>query len=175
MPSKDYKQPDQSAPAGQAPDIGQLVETLKQVFATVQGQLQSQAPKPFDGAAKKAVDVFNDIVLGLALKFPPESPTLVIREDGTTDSSIQLEWRDDTNNADGFKLLRCQGEDCQDFTEIDRPLSTARAYSDTNLSRNTTYRYKLIAFNSRGEAVSAVAEVRTKERTNVYQNRSTGR
>lgn len=67
MPSKVYKQSEQPAPAGQAPDISQVVAALNQVFAALQSQLQNQAPRPFDGAAEKAVNVFNDIVLGLTL------------------------------------------------------------------------------------------------------------
>jgi hypothetical protein len=175
MTSKDYPKPDDQAgqqqasqtqtgqqpvAAGQAPDASQVLATLTEVFATFKNQLQSQAPKPFEGAAKDAVDVFNDIVAGLRLKFPPVPPNLEAKAVSSTD--IELKWTDDTNNADGFKIRRCQGGDCQDFAEIKQVSSNVRAYQDVNLSSNTTYGYQLVAFNFRGETLSNIAEATTQ-------------
>ena len=141
--------------------LGELTRALENQNQLLQSQIQSQTPKPFEGAAKDAVDVFNDIIAGLQLKFPPVPPNLEAKAVSSTD--VELKWTDDTNNAGGFKIRRCQGGGGQDFAEIKQVSSNVRAYQDVNLSSQTTYRYQLIAFNFRGETLSNTAEATTEK------------
>jgi hypothetical protein len=142
---------------GQAPDTSQLLATLTQVFATFQNQLQSQAPRPLEGAALTAVNEYNEIVAGLLLKSPPEAPKLEAKRVSST-YAIDLTWTtDNTNNADGFKIGRCEGRNCQTLTDIAQLSSDKRTYRDDNLPKGT-YRYQVTAFNFRGEKPSTIAE-----------------
>src|SRR6266571_3184717 len=80
--------------------------------------------------------------------------------------SIALSWGETSNNADGFKLERCQAVVCSndDFTLIAVIATTAYPgyYSDGAVEPGTTYTYRVRAFNQAGEsapssAVSATA------------------
>jgi len=142
------------------PDIGRVLATLDQVFSTFRAQLQDEAPKTFDGAAKVAVDTFNDIVAGLKFKSLPASLKIAAKTLSSTE--IELTWTDDTLNADGYRVRRCQGQACTDFAEVRELSPTARLFRDAGLSAGTTYRYQLVAFNLRGETPSNSVTVTTK-------------
>jgi hypothetical protein len=178
MPSRNYpvqgpanQQGQQQGAVVQTADNSQLVATLDQFVSTLQQLLDkinqsgllatpNQTPRPLeDPDTQNAVRVFNDILAGLQLKFVPDAPKLEAKAVSST--GIELKWTDDTNNADGFRLWRCEGPQCHDFKVIAQLPSNARSYADNNLSSGLTYRYKLGAFNSRGEAVSAIVEART--------------
>jgi hypothetical protein len=170
MKTKNYPQSEEQSSqpsASQQPDMNQVLATLSQVFTTFQNQLQNrpqdEAPKPFEGAAKRAVEVFNDIVIGLQLRFLPIAPNFEAKAVSSTE--IELTWTDNTNNADGFKIKRCQGQNCQNFTEIKQLASAIRVYRDLNLSNSTTYRYQLATFNARGEKLTNIVEAITPATT----------
>jgi hypothetical protein len=146
--------------AARGPDIGRVLEALDQVFSTFRAQLQDEAPKPFEGAAKVAVDTFNDIVAGLKFKSLPIALKIAASPISTTE--IELTWTDDTLNADGYRVRRCQGQYCTDFFEVTTLAPTVRSFRDTNLSASTAYRYQLVAFNLRGETPSNIVTVTTK-------------
>ena len=169
MPSKDHaktegqasQEPASQPPAttGPASDMRKLLATLDEVFSAFRNQLKDETPPPFDGNAKVAVDVFNDIVAGLRLKFLPRALKVNGRVLSLTE--IELTWTDDTNNADGYKVKRCQGQYCQEPVEIRQLKPTARSFRDVNLFNNTTYRYQVVAFNFRGETSSNIVDVTT--------------
>jgi hypothetical protein len=145
--------------AARGSDMHKVLSTLDHVFSTFRTQLQDEAPKPFDGAAKVAVDTFNDIVAGLKFKSLPSALKIAARPISLTE--IELTWMDDTVNADGYKVKRCQGERCVDLVEIRQLSPTVRSFRDVNLSGNNTYRYQLITFNYRGETPSNILCVTT--------------
>jgi hypothetical protein len=178
MPNQDYTQHDeqvsqqqtgqqgqQQAATGQAPDMGPLLATLTQVFATLQTQLQGQTPNPFQGtAAEDAVDVFNGIVAGLQLRPTPVAPEHVnAAASSPTEIKLGWEWSGRTDEADGFKIFRCQGQNCENFVEIEKKVSlNERNYIDRNLSSNETYRYVMSAFKfGRESAFSNIAQAKT--------------
>jgi hypothetical protein len=146
-----------------ASDMHRVLTTLDQVFSTFRTQLQGEAPKSFQGAAKVAVDKFNDIIAGLKFKSLPSALTIAATNlSSPTAISIELKWTDNTSDADGYKVKRCEGQGCLDLVEITRLPSSARSFKDdTNLSSNTTYRYQLVTFNARGETPSTIAEATT--------------
>ena len=109
---KDAQQAPQAPEAASGPDMGSVLATLNQVFSTFRAQLQDEAPEPFDGAAKVAVDTFNDIVAGLKFRSLPAAPEIAAKPISSTE--IELTWTDDTLNADGYRVRRCQGQDCTD-------------------------------------------------------------
>jgi hypothetical protein len=142
------------------PDMAQLVTVLTQVFSTMLRQIQNQPPRSLEGDAKRAVEVSNDIANRLRFKSPPRNP--VLKATVILPTKIKLEWEDDIN-ADGFKLRRCQGPNCQDLADIVEFSASTREYLDENLSSNIIYRYKLTAFNSQGEASSNIIEAETSK------------
>lgn len=161
---KDYtkteEQASQSPPAPwQASDMGKLLTTLDKVFSTFREQLRDEAPRPFTGNAKIAVDAFNDILARLRFETRPQAFKITGKALSLTE--IELSWTDVAGNADGYRVERCEGYNCSDLHEVGRLASTERSYKDFNLSSNTLYRYQVVAFNFRGETPSNVFDVTT--------------
>jgi chitodextrinase len=65
---------------------------------------------------------------------------------------INLTWADNSDNEDGFVVERCTGADCTDFAQIATVGANIEAFEDTGLSRNTTYSYRVRAFNPAGNS-----------------------
>jgi len=77
-------------------------------------------------------------------------------------SQINLAWTDNSNNEDGFKIERCQGNGCSNFVEIAQVGVNVTSFSDIGLTSNTRYRYRVRAFNTGGNsAYSNIAQART--------------
>ena len=77
----------------------------------------------------------------------PYTPTN-LSASATGENSIRLEWRDESDIEDGFKILR-------DGSEIDTVGANVETYDDDGLSHSlvcsTTYRYYVKAYNSFGD------------------------
>jgi hypothetical protein len=65
-------------------------------------------------------------------------------------SEIQLRWRDNADNEDGFRIERCVGSTCTTFTQVAVAGRDATGFVDSGLARNTTYSYRVRAFNDAG-------------------------
>ncbi|MGC8789623.1 MAG: stalk domain-containing protein, partial [Caldisericum sp.] len=65
-------------------------------------------------------------------------------------SQINLTWVDNSDNEDGFKIERKKTGET--YTEIKTLPANTTSYSDTGLSSNTTYYYRIRAFNSYGNS-----------------------
>jgi len=67
-------------------------------------------------------------------------------------SKIGLSWSASTDsggsNLAGYKIERCMGSGCSDFTQIGT--STATNYTDTGLNGDTTYSYQVRAYDNAG-------------------------
>ena len=76
---------------------------------------------------------------------------------------MNLSWTAATDNVGvtGYRVERCQGAGCTNFTEVATP--TATTYSDTGRSASTTYRYRVRAADAAGNlgGYSAVADATT--------------
>jgi predicted phage tail protein len=62
---------------------------------------------------------------------------------------ITLTWTDNSNES-GFKIFTCLGTTCTPATLIGQVGANVTIYKHTNLQANTTYRYRVRAFNSSG-------------------------
>src|SRR5512144_2357528 len=119
MPAGDnpenQEQTDEAPGAARGPDVDTVLTTLNQVFSTLRTQLQDQVPTPFSPAAEVAVATFNDIVADLRfdLGFSPSALVIAARPISLTE--VELTWTDDTVNADGYGVNRCQGQSCEDL------------------------------------------------------------
>jgi hypothetical protein len=77
-------------------------------------------------------------------------------------SQINLSWTDNSGDEDGFRIERCQGNNCTNFVQIAQVAANTSSYPDTGLSRNTFYRYRVRAFNSGGDSTySNIARAKT--------------
>ena len=63
---------------------------------------------------------------------------------------ISLAWNDNAANETGFRIERCTGVDCSDFAQIATVGANVASYSNTKLTANTAYSYRVRAYNASG-------------------------
>jgi subtilisin family serine protease len=80
---------------------------------------------------------------------PPAAPSNLTAS-ALSWSQIDLAWTHQGSDEDGFTIERCQGAGCSSFNQIATVGPDVLAYSDGGRMENTTYRYRLGAFNSTG-------------------------
>jgi photosystem II stability/assembly factor-like uncharacterized protein len=68
---------------------------------------------------------------------------------------IDLTWTDSSNNEEGFKILRKNGT--LDYVIIANLAANTTKYSDTGLSADETYSYKIYAFSANNSSVNSNA------------------
>ncbi len=80
---------------------------------------------------------------------PPDAPSDLAANAVACDQ-IDLTWTDNSNNEDGFRIER--STDNINFSVIDSVGPNVTTYSDTTVSENTTYYYRVIAWNEYGDS-----------------------
>jgi Fibronectin type III domain len=86
-----------------------------------------------------------------ASQAPPRAPS-GLTVTGRTRSQISLRWVNNTPGQDGVQIQRCRGTGCTKFVQIAQVSGTSTTYVDVGLTRNTTYRYRVRAFNESGNS-----------------------
>jgi tripartite motif-containing protein 71 len=80
-------------------------------------------------------------------------------------SQINLSWTDNSSNETGFRIERCKGPTCTNFALIATVGANVTSFSNTSLSANTTYRYRIYAYNANGNSsYSNIAKATTRKR-----------
>ena len=79
---------------------------------------------------------------------PPADPTGLTCK-WVSSSQIDLSWNASTG-ADGYNIYRCSGASCTPTTQVHTESGTS--WSDTGLTSDTTYRYRVTAYNEAGES-----------------------
>jgi hypothetical protein len=82
---------------------------------------------------------------------PPASPSSLSATAVST-SQINLSWVDNANNETGFKIERCLGSGCTNFSQIAQAAAGVANYSDTGLASSTSYTYRIRSYNSAGDS-----------------------
>jgi len=83
---------------------------------------------------------------------PPEVPTGLTAV-ATGPATVDLGWTDMADNEDGFRVERREG--AGSFSTVGTVGENAAAFSDSGLSPNTTYSYRVFAFNPSGDSPSS--------------------
>jgi hypothetical protein len=83
-----------------------------------------------------------------ALPNAPSSLTATV----VSRSQINLTWTDNSDNETGFKIERCKGSACTNFSQIATVGADVILYSNTRLTKNTTYSYRVRAYNAAGNS-----------------------
>ncbi len=92
---------------------------------------------------------------------PPAAPS-GLAATAISASQIDLAWTDNSDDEDGFRIERCTGAGCTDFAPLSEVGKNTTAYSDTGLDAETSYRYRVAAFNEGGDSDwSDIAEATT--------------
>jgi hypothetical protein len=73
---------------------------------------------------------------------------------------VRLTWTDNSNNEDGFKIYR--GLTSSSLSLIATVAANTTRYTNTGLASQTTYYYKVCAYNTYGENCSGTISARTK-------------
>src|SRR5206468_8779052 len=80
---------------------------------------------------------------------------------GASSSRIDLRWQDNSGNESGFTIFRSSSA-TGTWSQIGGVGVNASTYSDSGLNANTTYYYRVSAYNSRGSSTySNVASATT--------------
>jgi C1A family cysteine protease/predicted secreted protein len=92
----------------------------------------------------------------------PNAPTNLVAS-AVSRSQINLTWADNATDETGFRIERCKGSTCTNFSQIATVGANVSSYSNTGLSSNSTYRYRVRAYNAGGNsAYSNIAAATTK-------------
>jgi len=80
---------------------------------------------------------------------PPSSPAN-LNVTVVSTSQVNLSWTASTDNVGvtGYKVERCQGASCSNFTQI--AATTATTFNDTGLTASTSYSYRVRASDAAG-------------------------
>jgi hypothetical protein len=94
---------------------------------------------------------------------PPPAPSGLAMT-GRTRTQISLRWVNNSTDQDGVKIQRCRGVGCTNFALVGQVSGTSTTYVDTGLVRNTTYRYRVRAYNESGNSpYSNIVGVKTRQ------------
>ena len=82
---------------------------------------------------------------------PPSQPG-TLSATAVSGSEIDLSWGASTDNVGvtGYRVERCQGTGCSNFTQIATVTGTVTSYQDTSASPNTSYSYRVRATDNAG-------------------------
>lgn len=74
----------------------------------------------------------------------------------------ELVWVDNSSDETGFQVERCLGETCSNFAVIKTQGANVITFTNTNLTTNQTYRYRVRAYKgTTNSAYSAILNVQT--------------
>jgi subtilisin family serine protease len=83
---------------------------------------------------------------------PPAAPTSLTATAGPAVGGISLAWLENSTSEDGFKIERCPGASCTNFTQIAKVGANATTFQDPGGISNRWYRYRVRAFNADGDS-----------------------
>lgn len=101
------------------------------------------------GWAEGPGGVIRGFLLDTRQEYVPSPPTN-LRAFALSSTQIQLDWKDNSMGEQGFEIER-KGES-GDYTVIARVGANVTTYTDGGLTRDTTYTYRVRAYNAAGKS-----------------------
>lgn len=120
-------------------------------YSAVAGQSYSYRVRAYNADGYSAYSNIATISTsgGAAL---PAAPSNLIAQ-AVSKSKINLSWANNANNQTGLKIERCKGSTCSNFTQIATVGAASSTYTSSGLSANTTYRFRMRAYNAAGDSL----------------------
>lgn len=106
-----------------------------------------------DNAGNQAAAVGSSVTFRVSSTPPPPPPNApsALGFTAITASHLDLRWTDNSTNEDGFRLERKTGASGT-YAAIATVGANLNSYSDTSVSGNTTYYYRVCAYNDGGDS-----------------------
>ncbi len=82
---------------------------------------------------------------------PPSSP-FNLNTSVVSFQRIDLTWSRSSTNEDNFRIERCVGMGCNNFVTVGTVGAGVLSFSNTSLSGDTTYNYRVVAHNGGGDS-----------------------
>jgi uncharacterized delta-60 repeat protein len=79
---------------------------------------------------------------------PAATPPLLTSVTRVSEAQINIVWTDTNTDRTGFRLWRCSGPSCSNFTQIGGVITSPLSYNDTGLIPNTSYTYYVETFKT---------------------------
>ncbi|MEW5766794.1 MAG: PKD domain-containing protein [bacterium] len=98
----------------------------------------------------EGISGYSNPAKATTLDIPPAAPSNM-RGSEITSSSIRLSWDDNSDNETGFRIERRTGT-ADDFDTIALVRAGTKIYLDSGLASETTYCYRVLAYNERGDS-----------------------
>ncbi|MDW7695247.1 fibronectin type III domain-containing protein [Flammeovirgaceae bacterium SG7u.111] len=96
---------------------------------------------------------YTDTIQVLTLPSPPAEPSF-LNGNITNSNTINLWWKDNATNEDGFILERSEGN-TENFQLVDSLSANSTNYPDTNRLANVAYIYRVKAYNLGGNSANS--------------------
>lgn len=137
------------------PHVAGAAALVKQAFPTyTPEQLQQYLESHAEDRGAPGKD--NDWGAGaLLLGKVPAKPAAATELQTTARSAqeVVLSWKDNADNEDGYKIeRRLQNDPSSSYTELAKTGANITTYADTTVSPETSYCYRVKAFNGNGES-----------------------
>jgi hypothetical protein len=115
--------------------------------------------------SRVVITAFGAATIGLvagcsALEFPSENPPLGLTATAISSMEVVLEWEDVGTGETGFRIERKEND--AGFSVVHTTAPGIEGYTDSGLSPDTLYTYRVVAIYDGGTAASAQVEVRTQ-------------
>jgi len=129
-------------------DFNQIATTASNIITyadngLVPGETYSYRVRAYNTVGDSA---YSSPPLSVTMPLPPRPPANLVATP-LSDIEIRLTWTDASNNEKGFKVERCQGANCTNFVQITTVGVNVTGYTNTGLSLDTVYRYRIRAYN----------------------------